>query len=88
MIVERPFLNSIKAVMSTYTLTIKFLLGSSVGTVRGEQRIARESFTLAMKSISLNVGDLLTSLGRQKNQVLCFERESLENKLLLSRKRL
>lgn len=36
MIMRRPFLNSIKANISTYTLPKKISLGSRVDTIRGE----------------------------------------------------
>lgn len=61
MILVKLFLNSIKEVTSTYSLIIKFLVGSSVGIVTGEQQTARKSCALAMKSISLKVGYLLTT---------------------------
>ena len=42
-------LNAIKVVPSTYHLVIKFPTIHGVGTVRGDQRVARECYTASMK---------------------------------------
>lgn len=75
MIVGRPFLKPIKAVMSTYALVIKFPVGSRVDTVREEQRTARETYALIMKNISPKVSNLPTLIGKHKNRVLCLQRK-------------
>ena len=49
MLLGRPFLNAIKAVPSVYHLVIKFPTIHGVGTVRGDQRVARECYTASMK---------------------------------------
>ena len=49
MLLGRPFLNAIKAVPSAYHMIIKFPTVNGVGTVRGDQRVARECYTTSMK---------------------------------------
>ena len=49
MLLGRPSLNAIKATPSAYHLVIKFLTIHGVGTVRGDQRVARECYTASMK---------------------------------------
>ena len=49
MVLGRPSLNAIKAVPSAYHLVIKFPTIHGVGTVRGDQRVARECYTASMK---------------------------------------
>ena len=49
MLLGRPSLNAIKAVPSAYHLVIKFPTIHGVGTVRGDQRVARECYTSSMK---------------------------------------
>ena len=46
-IIGRPILNSLKAITSTYHLSIKFLTEYGVGQVQGDQLAAREYY-LAM----------------------------------------
>ena len=45
----RPSLNAIKAIPSTYHMVIKFPTTGGVGMVRGDQRMARESYSASMK---------------------------------------
>ena len=49
MLLGRPSLNAIKAIPSAYHMVIKFLTINGVGTVRGDQRVARECYTASMK---------------------------------------
>ena len=49
MLLGRPSLNAIKAVPSAYHMIIKFPTLHGVGTVRGDQRVARECYTASMK---------------------------------------
>ena len=49
MLLGRPSLNAIKVVPSAYHLVIKFPTIHGVGTVRGDQRVARECYTASMK---------------------------------------
>ena len=49
MLLGRPSLNAIKAVPSAYHMIIKFPTIHGVGTVRGDQRVARECYTTSMK---------------------------------------
>ena len=45
----RPSLNTIKAILSTYHMVIKFPTANGVGMVRGDQRVARECYSASMK---------------------------------------
>ena len=45
----RPSLNEIKAIPSAYHMMIKFPTISGVGMVRGDQRVARECYSISMK---------------------------------------
>ena len=49
MLLGRPSLNAIKDVPSAYHMIIKFPTVHGVGTVRGDQRVARECYTASMK---------------------------------------
>ena len=49
MLLGRPSLNAIKAIPSAYHMIIKFLTVNGVGTVRGDQRVAKECYTASMK---------------------------------------
>ena len=49
MLLGRPSLNAIRVVPSAYHMVIKFPTTNGVGTVRGNQRIARECYTISMK---------------------------------------
>ena len=61
MLLGRPSLNVIKAIPSEYHMIIKFPTVNGVGTVRGDQRVARECYTASMKQgtvENVNVGEL------------------------------
>ena len=61
MLLGRPSLNAIKAVPSAYHMILKFPTIHGVGTVRGDQRVARECYTSSMKERAVgnvNVGEL------------------------------
>ena len=61
MLLGRPSLNSIKAIPSAYHMIVKFPTVNGVGTVRGDQRVARECYTASMKQgavDNVNVGEL------------------------------
>ena len=49
MLLGRPSLIAIKAIPSAYHMIIKFPTVNGVGTVRGDQRVARECYTASMK---------------------------------------
>ena len=49
MLLGRPSLNAIKAIPSAYHMIIKFPTVNGVGTIRGDQRVARECYTASMK---------------------------------------
>ena len=49
MLLGRPSLNAIKAIPSAYHMIVKFPTVNGVGTVRGDQRVARECYTASMK---------------------------------------
>ena len=49
MLLGRPSLNAIKAIPSAYHMMIKFPTVSGVGMVRGDQRVARECYSVSMK---------------------------------------
>ena len=49
MLLGRPSLNAIKAIPSAYHMVIKLPTVNGVGTVRGDQRVARECYTASMK---------------------------------------
>ena len=49
MLLGRPSFNAIKAIPSTYHMMIKFPTVSRVGMVRGDQREARECYSVSMK---------------------------------------
>ena len=61
MLSGRPSLNAIKAIPSAYHMIVKFPTVNGVGTVRGDQRVARECYTASMKRgavDNVNVGEL------------------------------
>ena len=61
MLLGRPSLKAIKAVPSAYHMIIKFPTIHVVGTVRGDQRVAKECYTASMKQKmvdNVNVGEL------------------------------
>ena len=61
MLLGRPSLNAIKAIPSAYHMVIKFPTINGVGTVRGDQRVARECYTASMKQKAVDnvsIGEL------------------------------
>ena len=44
-----PSLNAIKVIPSTYHMVIKFPTTNGVGMIRGDQRVARECYSVSMK---------------------------------------
>ena len=54
MLLGRPSLNAIKAVPSAYHLIIKFPTVHGVGTVRGDQRVAKECYIASMKQKAID----------------------------------
>ena len=49
MLLSRPSLNAIKAIPSAYHMMIKFPTTSGVGMVRGDQRMAKECYSMSVK---------------------------------------
>ena len=45
----KPSLNAIMAILSAYHMVIKFLSTNGVGMVRGDQRVAKECYSASMK---------------------------------------
>ena len=45
----RPSLNAIRAIPSAYHMVVKFPTMNGVGTVRGDQRVARECYSASMR---------------------------------------
>ena len=45
----RPSLNALRAIPSAYHMVIKFPTANGVGMVQGDQRIARECYSVSMK---------------------------------------
>ena len=61
MLLGRPSLNAIKAIPSAYHMVIKFPTVNGVGTVQGDQRVARECYTASMKQKAVDnvsIGEL------------------------------
>ena len=61
MLLGRPSLNAIKAIPSAYHMVIKFPTINGAGTVRGDQRVARECYTASMKQKAVDnvsIGEL------------------------------
>ena len=61
MLLGRPSLNAIKAIPSAYHMIVKSPTVNRVGTVRGDQRVAKECYTASMKQGAvdyMNVGEL------------------------------
>ena len=61
MLLGRPSLNAIRAIPSAYHMIIKFPTVNGVGTVRGDQRVARECYTASMKQKkvdNVSIGEL------------------------------
>ena len=55
MLLGRPSLNAIKAILSAYHMMIKFPTVSGVGMVRGDQRVARECYSASMKQKAVDI---------------------------------
>ena len=55
MLLGRPSLNAIRAIPSAYHMVIKFLTENGVGTVRGDQRVARECYLTSMKQKMVDI---------------------------------
>ena len=49
MLLGRPSLNAIRVIPSAYHMIIKFPTANGVGMVRGDQRVARERYSVSMK---------------------------------------
>ena len=61
MLLGRPSLKAIKSIPSAYHMIVKFPTVNGVGTVRGDQRVARECYTASMKQgavDNVNAGEL------------------------------
>ena len=50
-IIGRPTLNALRAVVSTYHLVIKFLVGDLFGEVRGDQVESRQCYAMSTKVV-------------------------------------
>ncbi|KAJ0985389.1 hypothetical protein J5N97_003745 [Dioscorea zingiberensis] len=53
-ILDRPTLNALKAVISTYHLLLKFPTESGSGEIRGDQPLARQCYVSTLKGKTLN----------------------------------
>lgn len=51
MIIGRSFLNQIGAVLLTYHLKMKFLIGESIAEMKGSQRTTRECYNCTLKNL-------------------------------------
>ena len=49
MLLGRPSLNAIRAILFTYHMVVKFPIENGVGKARGDQRIAQECYLESMK---------------------------------------
>ena len=54
MLLDRPSLNAIRAVPSSYHMVIKYPTANRVGMVRGNQRIARECYSASLKQYTVD----------------------------------
>ena len=54
MLLGRPSLNALKAILSAYHMMIKFPTVNGVGMVRGDQRVAREFYSASMKQKTID----------------------------------
>ena len=48
-ILDRPDLNALRAVVSTYHLKLKFSTSQGIGEVRGDQDLARHCYNIALQ---------------------------------------
>ena len=48
-LLDRPFLNAIRAIPFSYHMIIKFPTANGVGMVRGDQWVAKECYSASMK---------------------------------------
>ena len=61
-ILGRTALNAFQAITSTYHLAIKFPTDQGVGTVRGEQTIARECYVASLKEVKMKEAMIIEGL--------------------------
>ena len=54
MLLGRPSLNAMRAVLSAYHMVIKFPTANGVGMVRGNQHISRECYSTSMKQNTID----------------------------------
>ncbi|XP_022846369.1 uncharacterized protein LOC111369122 [Olea europaea var. sylvestris] len=57
-ILGRPLLNKIQAIVSTFHLAIKFPTGHGIGVVRGDQTAARQCYVTSIRGMSVDVMQL------------------------------
>ena len=76
-ILERPTLNSWKAVISTYHLMIKFPTDYGVGELRGNQVAARECYVAMME-----MDDHLQAMSIEEHRITTEPVEKLEEVFL------
>ena len=67
MLLGRPSLNALRVVPSAYHMVIKFPTKNGVGVVRGDQRVARECYSVstkqkAVKSVNMDEFDMREEL--------------------------
>ena len=70
MLLGRPSLNALRAVTSAYHMVIKFPIENGVGIIRGDQRVARECYSVsikqkAVKSVHMDELDMKNELDTQ-----------------------
>ncbi|XP_022852169.1 uncharacterized protein LOC111373818 [Olea europaea var. sylvestris] len=58
-ILGRPLLNKIQAIVSTFHLAMKFLTDHGIGVVRGDQTAARQCYVTSIRGMSTDVMQLL-----------------------------
>ena len=61
-ILGRTALNAFQAITSTYHIAIKFPTDLGVGTVRGEQTVARECYVASLKEVKLKEAMIIEGL--------------------------
>ena len=54
MLLDRPSLNTLRAIPYAYHMVIKFPTANGVGMVRGNQRVARECYSASMKQKTID----------------------------------